>query len=648
MRFIFAIFLWLVFAGIARAQTGTEAFCGGKYVETTKIIQRFDGISPYSGGNFFSSYNQELKPTIDSYRAMTGLLPLGPKAAPKDYDYKYDRSGWGALSQKANASTYKRAYNALKVMTQRNPDMHKGELWDAIIDLDLLTSRGPADDWWLRSDDFKILEGQRLRARKYARREEFSTHMTRAQKHIANIASRNEAIDWLQTALILSAELYPWRYNGQMPSEEIENLLRHIETRALETEDVNSWYALLAHHRFYGRALPALIQARASAAVSQISSCQADPKTFAIITSGDFGLSKNGERGKNFLESEAKLLTVQAEASGRGLDFAYHYEIQALADASANKKPFALPLMLSSPSINEVMASHRLSQTVTRPLIMLPARDLAEISPATAFTHYLSFDQTAEASVLINHWLEEDPANRAPFEDILQSGIDEKTLQTLITLRMPCLSPFLSEFCVAPNARTHVHRNIGSHRGGGDFIRRELAEWLYPSFEAYNYHQRYYRQYDTGSYWAERRGYERWRDRPGLNPRYNGRKPVMERGPVPEVFSSESFPVTQGLAALAQPGKLKALSGDKNLVRVLSLNVFDWVELANDSERMQHSSLMAEGLYRIIRENRHESGGAIDGIPLQQKAYQLLHRHFEETEWAKKTPYWWTSHASHG
>lgn len=648
MRYIFRIII-LGLVGLACASNAkAETFCEGKYNQKANSLKSFNAINPYSGGNFFHSYNNDLRATIAAYRAMKGLPRLANEAAPENYDFRYIHNNRRTAGTGQELSTYKRAHDGLKLMTQARPKMHAGQMSDAIIDLDLLSSRGPADDWWLRAEEFEVLERGRPPIYAAPKPEEFLTHLTRAQKHIARIASENEAMDWMQSALILSTERYPWRHNGKIPSKEMENLLRHIESRALESEDLNPWYALLAHHQFYGREIPAEILRRADAAKGKLVNCNLNKAEYAVLTAGPFDTSENGKPQKSFALAEAKFLTVKAATSGAGLDISYHYDVKALAEAANDKRQFALPLMLSAPSMNEVKEAIKLSPAVSRPLLLLPSRDLSQISPATAFTHYLSFDKTTEASLLLNEWLDEKAENRIALTDILRSGVSEKIQQTLVTLRMPCLSHFVSEFCRVANTRSHIHRNIGPDRRDGAFVRRELAEWLYPSFEAYRHHQRYFRQYDTESYWGERRAYERFRDRPPTNSKYRGQAAVLERGPVPDIFPSESFPVTQGLAALADPLKIAALAHDKNLVRALSLNIIDWVETSTDSEKASHASLMSEGLYRIIRENRHQGGGEIDGIPLQQEAYQLLHAHFETSVEAKKTPYWWTSRGPHG
>ena len=648
MRNIFRVTALVLICLAAAGNAKAEEFCAGRYNAAVNSLKSFNAINPYSGGNFFHSYNTDLKNTIAAYRAMKGLPPLANEAAPKNYDFRYIYNNRRAAGAEQELSTYERAHDGLKLMTHRIPKMHAGQMSDAIIDLDLLTSRGPADDWWLRAEDFKVLERAGPPANTRVKREDVRTHLTRAQKHIARIASENEAMDWMQSSLILSTERYPWRHNGQVPSKEIESLLRHIEIRALQSVELNPWYALLAHHRFYGRQIPNEILERVEAAKGELFHCNLNEAAYAVLTAGPFDVSSDGKTQKSFALEEAKLLTVKAATSAAGLDISYHYDVKALSDIASDKRLFALPLMLSAPSLNEVKDAIKLSPTVSRPLLTLQTDYLSQVSPATAFTHSLSFDKTTEASLLLNDWLNEDTANSIDFNDILRSGASEKIQQTLVTLRMPCLSHFISEFCRAANSKKHVHRNIGQDRHDGAFLKRELAEWLYPSFEAYKSHQRYFRQYDIESYWGERRAYERFRDRPDANAGHRGRASVLERGPVPEVFSSAGFPITQGLAALADPAKVVTLAGEKNLVRVLSLNIIGWVEMATDAEKVQNGDLMAEGLYRIIRENRHQGGGDIDGIPLQQKAYQLLHTHFKNTEEAKETPYWWASRAEHG
>lgn len=670
MRILVLVFILFISAAPALAQSENARFCSGKYDKASSIISepflRYGTL--YAGGNFFHVYNQDLRPTIDTYRLLTNQLKLTPDNAPDRYKSSYDMNGYGEPRAEP-VSTYIRANQALKIMTHVDPQMHRGEVRDAVITLDLLTSRGPADDWWLRPDDFHLFHDKVKRPQDFKTQEQYYTYrlgfLSNAQKHIAHIATENEALDWLQTALILSADRYPWRHGGQTITPDMQNLLAHIEEKALENKDINVWYALFAHHQYYGRALPTEIQLRANVAIAQVHNCEASSKTYAALAAGGFELPDNAISQALLqlrLVNQAKLLTVQATRKD-GLDIGYYYQIEFLKDRAPMKSAFALPLMLSAPSILEVRQAHKLSPTVTRPLVWLSNDNLAKVAPGTAFTHYLSLGEVTEAAKLLEMWFAENELNRAPFADIMGSGLSENITLSLTALRMQCLSHFISDFCRPQPRKVHLHRNLGSHRNSSEFVRRELAEWLYPSFEAYKGHQNYYRQY-LGQYFrrngfmSEKRGNMRWRfdaskgrsvanvSRRGLGS--HNRNPVMERGPVPTLYSDGPLYAPQGMAALSDEKKLEMIASEKRYVRVLSLNIVNWVDGASAVELENHRDLMSEALHRIVILNKHESGGEYSGMPIAQKAYQILHSKFSGTKWAKETPYWWPSRKEHG
>jgi len=628
--FTLAFLLLVLGSTSASAQDSSLEFCNGKYSSAAKTVEtafsRYGTL--YSGGNFFSFLNSDLGSTINAYRVFEGLNPIevlsyfqtGYNSEYANYRYKLK-----------GKSTYERLYPALKLLTS-DQSFEGGFIYDGAITLDLLTSRGPTDDWWLRADEFKTITSEEYNYR--YRYKDKKVGVTPTQKHVAKITKSEDALDWLQAALILSVDRYPWRHQGKAPEADMARLLTHIENKARQDIKFGPWMALLSHHKFYGRDLPLDLQERINQAAHEIQNCQGAPSSYAILAAADIGLEDAHLSGwllQKRLREEAQFITAKA-ADGSGLDISYYFQILSLKDRAKNPREFALPLMLSAPDITTVKQAYQLSNTV-----------------AMAFSHYLSEDEPEKAKRLIEDWSVKSPQLELAYKDILESSLSTSTQTNLIALRMSCLSHLESNsFCLPSDPLTspeHVHRNISSHRENRDFIQRELAEWLYPSIQIYNPHYSYYAQYlphrtNRGIYKDVRRQYERGDDRPTENPNYSRSEPAINRGLVPDIFGN-----TNSLIASSSPEKVKQLAGPKSLVRTLSLNIIKAVESKAYSQ--DQAELLAEGLHRVVRMNKHEGGGKIEGHLVGQRAHLLLQTHFKGSQWAKKTPYWWVPRGTH-
>ena len=90
-----------------------------------------------------------------------------------------------------------------------------------------------------------------------------------------------------------------------------------------------------------------------------------------------------------------------------------------------------------------------------------------------------------------------------------------------------------------------------------------------------------------------------------------------------------------GLMALADWEEFRAITGEQRLTRAISLDIIDWARNA------RADSFMAESLHRVVRLNKHEDGGDVDGQPLGKVAFEILHQNFPNSNWTKRTPYWW-------
>ena len=87
--------------------------------------------------------------------------------------------------------------------------------------------------------------------------------------------------------------------------------------------------------------------------------------------------------------------------------------------------------------------------------------------------------------------------------------------------------------------------------------------------------------------------------------------------------------------ALADWDEFKAITGEQRLTRAISLDIINWASAA------PKDPFMAEALHRVVRLNKHEDGGDVDGQPLGKLAFEILHKNFPHSDWTKRTPYWW-------
>ena len=62
--------------------------------------------------------------------------------------------------------------------------------------------------------------------------------------------------------------------------------------------------------------------------------------------------------------------------------------------------------------------------------------------------------------------------------------------------------------------------------------------------------------------------------------------------------------------------------------------VIDWVQKHQDDQRVPEALALAVRATRYGCTDEQSSG-------FSQQAFQLLHRHYPDSSWAKKTPYWY-------
>lgn len=606
--------------------------CEGKYTQAADAIDAAHDLygTLYSGGNDFSRRHDNLRGTINLYRAMQGFAPL---------DNSYDRPSHEIKPTAPNLT------KALRLMTWPDPEMSAGDIRQYIILLDIFTSSGPADDWWLRVDDFKSAPNNRRGRRYYyyAYSEEDielgTTHVTGAQRIVADFVRRHDELDWLQSAFILSNYDQPWiAADGRETPQDLANLFDHIEQKTLGGDHNRAWLSLLSLHKFYSREVPPSLSEIQNKIASDIENCTASPEHYAALIAGNYAVPDAAMPPKHLdlnLQLQARKIAIESHKvaiNGAFLDGSFYAKISALKDRAHQKEKFALPLIFSAPNLTALEEAAQLKSRVTRPFLILSGRDLENISPGAAFTRHLTTNRMADAKRVFETSFAKHALMQTVQAEILESDLPDNIQMTMVALKMKELSH--STF----NYGEHVHRDINPNYKSGDFLQEEFSSWLYPNGARYyfNHSGAYYLQHHLGSerYYPlknRRRSQVRRRVRPLINSKSRYASDVPK---VTAAIADPEIPST-GLLALADWDEFTAITDERRLTRALSLNVINWVRTA------PAHPLMAEALHRVVRLNKHESGGALDGQPVDKLAFELLHQKFPNSEWAKKTPYWW-------
>ena len=634
----------LLGGGNASAQTsqGTplSSFCSGKYSDAAMAIDKANRLhgTLYSGSSHFRHYSTSLVDTINLYRATQGFDPLNYKGGRQSYSYNFDLSRF-----KPTASSLTKA---LRLMTWPDPDISAEDIPNNIILLDVLTSRGPSDDWWLRVDDFKTTSIDKHAVGRLTREEaveHLETHVTPTQRIVADMIPRHDELDWLQSALILSTYTHPWTTaDGTSPSPSLAALFEHIENKALGGDFNRAWLALLSNHKFYDRNVPDDLASIQSRIATEIETCSASPEHYAALVAGHYPLPDSALSPDHLdltLEIEARNVVFKTDRTPV-FDADTYFEISALKDRASDKRKIALPLILSAPNLTELEKVASLNDFVTRPLVLLSGRDLENISPGAAFTRHVALKRPIDAKRVLEKAINRRPELRADIADILDDDLPLDVQMMMVTLRLRCLSHLMSDFCTLEelDAMSHMHRDIPKRFTTHPFIQTELNAWIYPEETDYAY----------GGYYNNKNGL----GEAVYYPLHNRRR-TLQRGPRPQTarpsdhpvlteFSSEAIAEyksglrqASGLMALADWAEFEAISGERRLTRALSLDIIAWVRTAPSDPAM------AEALHRVVRLNKHEVGGELDGKPVGKLAFELLHQKFPDSDWTRRTPYWW-------
>lgn len=649
MRFLFATALALLAASIAppMAMADVTKVCEGKYAETAKVIDQVfqKNGTLYSGGygywpgqrGFYFHRLDNVSRTVNAYRVMKGLKPLGPlHNAYFTSNFHYD--SFVRLEPDAKLARVKKA---LTIMTVDDPNMSYTEaVLDSFI-LDIITTDRPTSDWWLRPEDdfsdYKIMSRYQASG---------ATGLKPFQHEIAKLAKDDPALDWLLANLVTARPQHQWTYDEdtELP-DTLKSALTHVENKAGSGKNLNPYNALLPISLVTGRAKP---DAKTKAAIKAVEACTASTSDYAILAAGKVFLGDEympPDLLASNLIGDAKYATLAPDFKFDKAYFDYLSSLKART-SGRGKTWFVMPMLYASKTreqfdqaLDGFAEAYKGREYLGEPVSFLPVETLERISPAQAFTRYISLKRYNDARRVLDAAIKTNPKIGVPLQDILTADIPSSAAMSLAALRMKCVSHRQSNFCVAGEPRSrrrgqHTHRNIYRDR---DAMGSSLFYWL----ECKGKHE------GTVAGLSDLKSHGTYRVSYYFRSRYFSRNetPTCPGGRA----SLLEFPLH---TALLSPDSavnfenLKLYNDERRLSRALSEDIIEWAKTERKPRRFfspkpsPHADLMAEGLHRVVYLNKHEGGGEIDEMPAGKRAFKLLHSRFAESSWTEKTKYW--------
>ena len=640
------------------AQADVTQICDGKYAQAAGLVDTalrttgaiYSDDEAGTNGHYFSNIGN-LALTVNLYRAMSGLEPLSELNSyhPEGYiDYRDFRRA----SPEERINEVKAA---LAIMTEPREALGGAdEIGRASRILAISTTLHPSQDWWLRpASAFNDVEyamgryGQRLQK-----------GLSPFQIELGKLSKSSAALDWLQSAMVTSRASRVWPVNPQELSSELETVLKHVENKADEGNALNPYSALLGASKLYGRQKG---QRQFKAPFKAIQNCEASTADYTILTAGQHILPDKfmpPERLNAHLLAESKLKTLEKDFH---FDAAYFDYVMTLKARATDKNQFTLSLLYSASrreQFTQALAettSYSHTAYLSEPALFLPVDVIEHYAPATAFARYIALREYDQARRVLDAEIDKNPALAEGLEDILEASIPNSASMPLAALRMPCISLNFSHFCpvnadglyrsayktAKGRGRQHTHRNWSRQ---SDMMGSVLNRWLGCSVTP---HKPFKPLIGMTAHRTRHHNHthrvqpEQTPPEEGTTRQCGGGRMINDNTPLKFAFFSPDSAVNIE--------NIKLMNDERRLSYALSQDIINWAKSGPTGRfsRKPHQDLMAEGLARVVRLHRHESGGIIDDMPAGQRAHKLLHTRFRKTDWADKTPYWWKSWVEH-
>ena len=624
-------------------------FCDGKYDDIAKEFNRKNLIG-----------------TVNFYRINSGLSKLKSE--------KLHSAGRGGYGYYTNART--RRADALMLLDKAQTHLSTDAQRDYLIVLGRLISSGSGVEADFRFEDFNDgknrVECNITGVRQLSRwqRMKDSGFCNWHQTAVNDLRS-NTAFDWLVSRQQIVGASNQWTYSGVKHGDKTKAVLDHIDAQALKRPGVNIWMALYGQHKVLEHEVPAEITARAQNAVTDVLTCKASAKDYAIVAAGDLGLPRQylpKALSEQRVRRDIHELTYTAMTEGGGLNTTYHAALESLRDELLNKHWANGFMLLSAPDYNlatelgEIeplyIPEYGVSNRHKNILFGLPARHMPEQYPMLKMAHALSekqyvigleaipnvignilsdlevqlntaqnrlkryekidrYEVYAEQQKSLIEGLTKDQEKFSNL-NLEASGLTDEMKLTLYTILTGA----------SHNIDTH-HRGLYWGQSDETFLDIYLRRILFPGTRQHrSYHYRTARPFSKELL-------ERAKKQDHLAFNMN---PLRKNDGTPEL----------GYAALVDWEKLARIGGEEPLLDRLALNTFAWLDTATPDERARHTDVFAPALYRLIRDARHEETKDYKGKPIQQQAFERLHKYYGNTDSAKTTRYWWPSRPAHG
>ena len=621
--------------------------CGGAYAEAATLVDAAlsEYGTLYSGGNHWHRVD-DVGATLDLYRFWRELPDIGLRrfeAPHADHADEAFSTGWTWNLEVEEV--WAQARWAL------SPDAPADAATEAIVwagfGFDILTSVGPAPGWWHRPEAFERL--------------------TDWQHWLAAASTSEPALDWLQT--VLAASNSPWANHWHLALGtdvaviDAHSRLAEAAFARFEAGDGIEWLAAAAINNIdrtwsWARSLDRAL----SRIATEISRCQASPQAYAAYAIGQtmHGRRLIGARFPGVSFQEHLPQTVRRIlATNRLYSFAIRNRdapFEEVATSIAGFRAFApedpewqqmadLAQLYAADAIEHVPVSgHAYAR---RAYNLLSADDIAALAqregldPAlarAAFARHVALENWDRAEALLPVLRAATPERADDIDRIWALDHPTPVRLGLIVLDTPNLSTVISGGERWGDVAMYHHqrylagvRNLPRHYANGGVLQRDFEAWL-----------RWPQRWDA---FRGRWGYtiawiDRAHDRSLAYP--------VAHGPAPSLIPDRASERGANFESLIAWGEIGQLATDARLMHTVARVIVAWADQRTDSLWQRLSGdhgAEAQALAALVHLCRFNSCGAIDGVPAQRRAFQLLHSRLPNAPAARETHYWWESPA---
>ena len=635
--------------------------CNGRYQNAAEMLDAAYGKyeTLYSGGETWTSLDN-VGATIDLYRLWRNLPDL------RFRDVRKFESGIGKDDPFFYNSDLRQGDNWIQnqfeqylplILSPNATIPSKRQKYIAAVLADLATTTGPAPDWWLRYKPETLSPG--LRQTQY-------------------LAQKEPFVDWLQT--VLAASDAPWAMawyieptrRNHSPSPQTGTykfLFDHAYDQYLAGQGIE--WGVAAIHFAHGPAYENIFVGKTSDLLdrtkglrTKIADCVATPAEYAAyavirfeeirnyrthnpVEQGDHGIFPQSMRWIIAQNTFTRLLLKRGSPR-------HAAETINNLKGFVDDPPFLAWLNVGrtylSTSIDDLIDVHEntpLDPRSIRALNLLSVDDLVRFANANgrhaqdrkniltvAFSRLVALKRYQQARKLFPDFAGFYPDHKEAIQTIQSSGYPLDVQLALLVLEIPDTSVWLTESGSNVSYASDSGIYLRNHSKYGidlpyefriaSFLQRDLETWL-----------------QIPQRWGGYFGMHGYSLRKLNRVKSRGENHATVR--VPRMLPEDGYPPVFEFINLIAWDEISQLGPRTGLSRNIGLSLINWAGSGTDSWIKRWSSPdeeMATALRRVVYLNRRNDMGLINGKPIGQIAFALLHNRFPETEAAKATPYW--------